>query len=281
MKTAGETNKPMTNNNTDNNPDAAGQTQSIDPKLEKEKSDQQKRELKFYEHCPAAEAYIRKADRGRPPRPAQHSLAMRWPKFDCVDELEKEHWEFGGPAVLPGLLLHGSSGTGKTTSAYLAIHRSLKCWRSFNTKVPDVVGWRAVELGRCISDLSRSGGEEMQDFLTELAQAELLFIDDLDKARFTPRVESELFDLLEFRESADKPVVVTTNLKGRELEKMFSRHIGPAIVNRLRRMCVPIDFDAAKFDEGAALAAIQEKIRRDYVPEAEARRVFYLGQEAG
>ena len=57
--------------------------------------------------------------------------------------------------VLPGLLLH----------------RSLECWRTFNPKVPEVAGWRAVELGRCISDLSRSGGEEIQDFLNEIAQA--------------------------------------------------------------------------------------------------------------
>ena len=84
MKTAGETNKPMTNNNTDNNPDAAGQTQSIDPKLAKEKSDQRERELKFYEHCPSALAYIEKADRGRPPRPVSYisarlDIPVRWP----------------------------------------------------------------------------------------------------------------------------------------------------------------------------------------------------------
>ena len=173
---------------------------------------------------------------------------MRWPKFGCIEELEQEHWEFGGPTILPGLLLHGSSGTGKTTTAYLAIRQSLDCWDSFENGVPDVVAWRAVEMGRMISELSRTGGEELQDFLNQIANAGLLFIDDFDKARFTPRVESELFDLLEYRETQSLPVVVTTNIKGRELEKMFSRHIGPAIVNRLRRMCLPIDFDAPGFD---------------------------------
>jgi chromosomal replication initiation ATPase DnaA len=134
-------------------------------------------------------------------------------------------------------------------------------------------------MGRLIGELSRAGGEELQDFLNQTANAGLLFIDDLDKARFTSRVESELFDLLEYRETENMPVVITTNIKGRELEKMFFRNTGPAIVNRLRRMCIPIDFDAPGFDAQAALAAIQEKLRQDYVPVAEARRAFHLGEE--
>ena len=236
------------------------------------------RDRKFHEHCPLADAYLRKAETGTPVRPEQHRLVMRWPMFDCIEELQAEHWEFGGSTLLPGLLLHGASGTGKTTSAYLAIRESLECWRSFHKGIPDVIAVRAVEMGRNISELSRTGGDEFQDFLTGLACTGLLFIDDLDKARFTPRVESEIFDLLEYREKQELAVVVTTNLKGRELEKMFSRHVGSAIVNRLRRMCVPIDFDHAGFDQAAALAAIQEKIRHDFLTEANANRAWHLGQ---
>ena len=74
------------------------------------------------------------------------------------------------------------------------------------------------------------------------------------------------------------PVVVTTNLKGRELEKMFSKHIGPAIVNRLRRMCIPIDFDPVDFDDAAALAAIQAQMRDEYAATGEAIRAYHLGE---
>jgi hypothetical protein len=234
----------------------------------------------YYKNCPYCETYIRKAGRSTPPRPEQHQLVMKWPMFDCVDQLEREHWEFGGQIALPGLLLHGASGTGKTTSAYVAIGETLDCWCSRGTPAPDVLAVGAVEMGRRISDLSRSGGDDLEEYLGRLSCAGLLFVDDLDKARFTPRVESELFDILEYREVEELPVIVTTNLKGRELEKMFSRHIGPAIINRLRRTCIPIDFDEPEFDAAAALAAIQAKIRADYVPQAEARRAYHLGETA-
>jgi hypothetical protein len=234
----------------------------------------------FYKNCPSCDAYLRRAEHSMPPRPEQHRLVMQWPLFDCVKQLRREHWEFGGNVRLPGLLLHGASGTGKTTSAYLALRETLDCWSSRGTPAPEVLAVGAVEMGRRISDLSRSGGEELEQYLGDLSCAGLLFIDDLDKARFTPRVESELFDILEYREVEELPVVVTTNLKGRELERLFSRHIGPAIINRLRRTCIPIDFDEPEFDAAAALAAVQARIRAEYVPQAEARRAHHLGEKS-
>jgi hypothetical protein len=238
----------------------------------------ERREQSFHDECPSAGAYIARARRGKPLRPAQHGLVMRWPKFDCMDQLHAEFWEFGTWTTMPGLLLHGESGTGKTTSAYMAIEASLDHWHPMGRGVPAVMAWRAADLGRTISELSRGSGEDLRDLLDRLGRTGLLFIDDLDKARFTPRVESELFDLLECRETDAMPVLVTTNLKGRELEKMFSKHIGPAIVNRLRRMCIPIDFDPVTFNEAAALAAIQTKIREDCATEAEANRAFHMGE---
>ena len=232
----------------------------------------------FHEYCPSASAYLTRARWGKPLRPAQHSLVMRWPEFDCIDQLKAEYWEFGAWATTTGLLLHGASGVGKTTSAYLVIERSLDHWQPIGRETPAVIAWRAADLGRTISELSRGGGDELRDMLDDLCQAGLLFIDDLDKARFTPRVESELFDMLEYRETEGMPVVVTTNLKGRELEKMFSKHIGPAIVNRLRRMCIPIDFDPVDFDDAAALAAIQAQMRDEYAATGEAIRAYHLGE---
>ena len=258
----------------------AGESNAAETKAKAAQKQRDELESRFYKNCPQADPYIRKAERSSTPRPAQHSLVMKWPEFDCVDQLTEEHWEFGGPVVLPGLLLHGASGSGKTTSAYLAIRESFGCWYPADRQMPGVVAVGAVEMGRTISELARSGGDEFQAYLDRLAYCGLLFIDDLDKARFTPRVESELFDLLEFRAVEDRAVVVTTNLKGRELERMFSRHIGPAIVNRLRRICIPIDFDEPEFDAEAALAAVQAKIRADYVPQAEASRAYHLGGKA-
>ena len=250
----------------------AGKVQSAD------KQAHARRVQSFHSECPSASAYLTRAALGGSLRPSQHGLVMRWPKFGCMDELEAENWEFGAWATTTGLLLYGASGTGKTTSAYLAIEASVDHWHPMGRGVPAVMAWRAVELGRTISELSRGNGEELRDFLDGLCRTGLLFIDDLDKARFTPRVESELFDVLECRETDGNPIVITTNLKGRELEKLFSKHVGPAIVNRLRRMCIPIDFDLVNFDEAAALAAIQAQMRAEYAATGAANRAYHLGE---
>jgi chromosomal replication initiation ATPase DnaA len=221
-------------------------------------------EFDFIAECEAGCAYIERAKGGQPPREAQHRFVMQWPEFGCADELERKHC-WNAPVVpMTGLLLHGASGTGKTTSAYMAIEASLLRWESQVEGVRHVIAVGAVELGRRISELSRRGGEEFEDCLAELQRTPLLFIDDIDKARFTPRVESELFALIERREVDGLPVVITTNLTGRELQGMFSRQTGPAIISRLRRMCIAVNFDDAEFDAEAALAAVQERMRERY-----------------
>lgn len=228
-----------------------------------EKQDLQRLEVEFIKECSIGCGYIERAQSSAPPRPAQHRLVMQWPTFGCVDTLDRKYC-YNAPQLPPsGLLLHGASGTGKTTSAYMAIKASLLRWNA-QLNVRSVFAIGAVELGRRISDLARYGGDDFEKYLWELQNTPLLFIDDIDKARFTPRVESELFALIEHRDVEGIPVVITTNLTGRELQGMFSRQTGPAIISRLRRMCIPVDFNEREFDADAALAAIQEKMRAEY-----------------
>jgi chromosomal replication initiation ATPase DnaA len=231
-------------------------------------TDFEQRELKrlereFVQECSLGCGYIERARTSQPPRPPQHQFVLQWPAFGCMDELE-DRYCFNAPQLSPfGLLLHGASGTGKTTSAYMAIKASLLRW-STELVVRSVVAIGAVELGRRISELARTGGDDFDQYLWDLQNTPLLFIDDFDKARFTPRVESELFALLEHRDVAQMPIVITTNLTGRELQKMFSPQIGPAIISRLRRMCIPVNFDEPEFDAEAAVAAIQARMRERY-----------------
>ena len=132
----------------------AGESQSKNLAEQKRASE---RLSSFYKNCPSSEAYLRRAAHSLPPRAEQHRLVTKWPKFDCVDQLKHEHWEFGGNVRLPGLLLHGASGTGKTTSAYVAISESLDCWSSRGTPAPEVLAVGEVEMGRRTKPASRLG----------------------------------------------------------------------------------------------------------------------------
>jgi hypothetical protein len=96
-----------------------------------------------------------------------------------------------------------------------------------------------------------------------------LFIDDLDKARFSPRVASELFDVIEARELNYLPVVITTNASGKELAAKFEKTIGPAVVNRLARMSITIDFDDRHFDFDEELSTVQVEVMKEAQQQAE------------
>lgn len=61
-----------------------------------------------------------------------------------------------------------------------------------------------------------------------------LFLDDIDKMKMTDRVESDFYHVIEQRRRALKPVFVTLNASGAELERMMSATGGSPIVNRLR-----------------------------------------------
>ena len=61
-----------------------------------------------------------------------------------------------------------------------------------------------------------------------------LFLDDIDKMKMTDRVESDFYHVIEQRRRALKPVFVTLNASGAELERMMSDNGGSPIVNRLR-----------------------------------------------
>lgn len=61
-----------------------------------------------------------------------------------------------------------------------------------------------------------------------------LFLDDIDKMKMTDRVESDFYHVIEQRRRALKPVFVTLNASGAELERMMSGNGGSPIVNRLR-----------------------------------------------
>lgn len=209
---------------------------------------------------------VRKLDscRGKkPPRPERLRLVDQWPFFGMEDDIMSDFYNECGDRFSyrpKGLLLYGASGTGKTVAAWLTIKRTFSEWDS-NCSAPDIDFWRAAALGRAITEAARGEEGEIERLLSRLSRCGILFVDDLDKARFTPRVQAELFDLIEMRDNLQLPMIVTTNASGAELALKFEKTIGPPVVNRLLRLCHEIDFDDSGFNYDESLLEIQEDIR--------------------
>ncbi len=68
----------------------------------------------------------------------------------------------------------------------------------------------------------------------------VLFIDDIGKEKYTERVESEFYDLVEHRTSHLLPILWTANATGEQLAQMMGNDRGVPIVRRLREFSTVI-----------------------------------------
>jgi len=75
-----------------------------------------------------------------------------------------------------------------------------------------------------------------------LATVDVLFFDDFGKMKFTERVESELFAVIEKRTANCLPLILTTNFTGETLEERMTLDRGVPLVRRLREFCVDVSF---------------------------------------
>lgn len=102
---------------------------------------------------------------------------------------------------------------------------------------------RKYELGHSVhmptaSDFAYSCGSghdgDRREMIGKCLSVDLLFLDDIGNARYTDRVEKDLFHVLENRKRNLRPVFCTINGKGADLASGMSEHSAIPIINRLR-----------------------------------------------
>lgn len=136
-------------------------------------------------------------------------------------------WKYGPR----GLIIHGTSGRGKTRCLYALLERLF---------VHDEVDVRVIRVTTFARTMS-NGGRESEVMLNQLIRVPVLALDDLGKEAATDRWESALVELLDARSMAKRPVLVTTNYVGERLVTRFrDPQTGEAVVRRLREFCEPI-----------------------------------------
>lgn len=132
-----------------------------------------------------------------------------------------------------GVLLRGPTGTCKTRAM----------WRLLRQLWEEGVRFRAVT-----STLLEAECQEARDrgslsrWIRELQRVPVLFWDDLGKMRFLPSTEAAVFDVLDDRMNAHRPVLITTEEAGETLASRLSGHVAGAFVRRLRDYCTCIEF---------------------------------------
>jgi hypothetical protein len=131
-----------------------------------------------------------------------------------------------------GIGLSGESGAGKTRLMFLLLHRlhfsGVRC--------------RAITAKRFENWCHRMFDKD-DDARINIKSAHhipVLFIDDIGKEKYTERVESEFYDLIEHRTSHLLPILWTANATGSQLERMMGEDRGVPIVRRLREFSTVI-----------------------------------------
>ena len=169
--------------------------------------------VRFHKECPPL---FRLTDLGRLP-----------------DKMRKAATDWVPGGEQHSLLLHGTTGNGKTRTAWVIANR---LWAShLGQGIPYVLRFRTMS--KFTDDITSSFTEDRgHDALMEQLQtADLLVLDDLGKEKMTPRVSADLFAAIDGRANTLRPTIVTTNFNGAGLTSRFEDpEMGAAFVRRLR-----------------------------------------------
>ena len=91
--------------------------------------------------------------------------------------------------------------------------------------------------------------ETLESYLRRVTRCSVLFLDDIDKCRFSPRVVCELLNVVDERTANGRPLIVTTQLSdANKLANMIaggtaeSVEHATSIVRRLQDYCDAVDF---------------------------------------
>lgn len=129
-----------------------------------------------------------------------------------------------------GLLLYGSVGTGKT---YLAACVA-------NAVITQGYSARMTNFTDISNDLW--GAEDKAVYMEELRRFDLLILDDLGAERKNEYMQEIVYNVIDARYRAGKPVIVTTNLSQDELAKPAEIGYG-RIYDRILERCLPVKVD--------------------------------------
>lgn len=139
-----------------------------------------------------------------------------------------------------GLLFYGEVGTGKTFAAACIANHLL------SLRVP-VVMTSFVKL----LDSMMGFKDEDQVMINRLNRAKLLIIDDLGTERSTDTALEKVYNIVDSRYLAQRPIILTTNLSLDEMKKTLDTRYS-RIYDRIFEMCYPMQFKGQSWRKAEA-----------------------------
>ena len=133
-----------------------------------------------------------------------------------------------------GLLLRGPTGASKTRAM----------WRALRILWERGVHFRVVTSTSLEAECQQARDDgSLESWIRQLRRVPVLFWDDLGKLRFFPSTEGVVFDVLDWRMNAHRPVLFTTEDTGETLAARLSGHVAGAFIRRLRDYCTCLEFN--------------------------------------
>ena len=131
-----------------------------------------------------------------------------------------------------GLILRGGTGAGKTR----AIFRLLRRYHLMQPR-PRIIALSSGQFDREARDAA--GKFTLTEWFDRLAKADVLFVDDIGKGKWTPATAGQFWEVVDDRTKHHRPIFLTTNLNGDTLVQAIGidRDIGEPLLRRLREHC--------------------------------------------
>lgn len=146
-----------------------------------------------------------------------------------------------------GLLLYGNVGTGKSYGAACIANRLIE------QSIPACM----INLSTVLNSMGGFQSEEKNTYIADLMRYPLLILDDFGMERQTEYALEQVFNVIDARYRAGKPLIITTNLSMAELSNPKSLE-HRRIYDRILEMCQPLNFgnNGRRSDRG------KEKMRK-------------------
>lgn len=160
-----------------------------------------------------------------------------------------DHWRQMQEQNL-GLLFWGKPGNGKTFAAGCIANALLEM---DGLHVPTV---KMTTLGTILNKLPSMSAQDKEWYLGSFHTCDLLILDDFGMERQTDYAREQVFNIIDGRYLARKPLIVTTNLRLYEL-KHPKDMVEERIFDRVLEMCVPVCFDGESLRQEKAKERMQ------------------------